>query len=272
MSTEQQERWQVSGSAAELYERYTVTWMFEPLARRLLARVPLRPGSRVLDVACGTGIVARLAAPLVAPDGQVIGVDLNDAMLAWARSLSAEAGLTIEWRQGDAIALGFPDAAFDAVLCQQGLQFFPNGAGALREMARVLAPGGTLAVAVWGEPGPFIHSLALGLSTFAGEGVGAQCLAPYRLSDLTALQAIAHDAGLAAAVTCTEVVHRRVEATQEWLLRFSAGLPYGPAVAAMAPATRARMLRDVAASLKPYWINDHFSVPQDNHLLYFTKL
>ena len=272
MTTEQRERWQVSGSAAELYERYTVTWMFEPLARKLLARVPLRPGSRVLDVACGTGVIARLAAPLVAPEGRVIGVDLNEAMLACARKLSLEAGLAIEWRQGDASALGFADAAFDAVLCQQGLQFFPDGAGALREMARVLAPGGTLALAVWGEPGAFIRSLAAGLSAFAGEGVGKQCLAPYRLSEPAALQALAHEAGLAGAVIRTEVVHRRVEATQEWLLRFSSGLPYGPPVAAMAPAHRAQLLREVAASLKPYWISDHFSVPQDNHLLYFTKL
>jgi ubiquinone/menaquinone biosynthesis C-methylase UbiE len=271
MATAQQERWQVDGSAAELYERYTVAWMFEPLARRVLGGVRLRPGSRVLDVACGTGIVARLAAPLVAPDGQVVGVDLNDAMLACARKLSAQAGLAIEWRQRDAIALRFPDSAFDAVLCQQGLQFFPDRAGALREMVRVLAPGGTLAVAVWGEPGPFIRSLAFGLSAFAGEAVGNQCLAPYSLADATALQTLAHEAGLAGAVIRTEVIHRRIEATQEWLLRFSSGLPYGPAVAAIAPATRARMLRDVATSLKQNWITDHFSVPQDNHLLYYTK-
>lgn len=82
----EQDRWQMSGSEAEAYDQYKVPRLFEPLARLFLDRVPLRVGSRVLDVACGSGVVARLAAPRVAPSGKVVGLDLNEEMLAVARA------------------------------------------------------------------------------------------------------------------------------------------------------------------------------------------
>jgi ubiquinone/menaquinone biosynthesis C-methylase UbiE len=270
MEIEQQERWQISGNAAELYERYMVASMFEQLARQLLAHAPLAAGSRVLDVACGTGIVARLAAPRVAPGGTVTGVDLNAGMLAYARSAAQAAGLSIEWRQGDANDLRLPGSAFDLVFCQQGLQFFPDKAGALREMRRVLAPGGTIAIAVLGGPGPFIPLVAAGFERCGDAQLAKQCLAPYALADAQSLRALANEAGLHHARIRTESLTRRVEPTQQWLIRFSSGLPYGPAVAAMDPAARAEMVRVIAAGLKDYWDKDHFAVPQDNHLLYFT--
>jgi SAM-dependent methyltransferase len=267
---EEPERWQLSGSAAELYERYTVAWMFEPLARQLIERLPLRSGSRVLDVACGTGIVARLAASRVAPDGRAVGVDINAGMLTTARKVAHAAGLDIEFGEGDANALAFPDAAFDAVLCQQGLQFFLDRAGALREMRRVLAPHGTIGIAVWGDPGPFTRSLADALSRHIGPKVGLQCLAPFALSNPQLLRGLADESGLAGAELRTVSLIRRVEPTQDWLIKYSSGLPYGEAVAAMSAAARAEVVRHVASSLKPYWDTDHFAVPQDNHLLYFT--
>ena len=137
MAMEQQDRWQVSGNAAELYERYIVSRLHEPLAREILADVPLGAGDRVLDVACGTGIAARLAASRVLPGGSVVGLDMNVGMLAMARACSEQEELNIEWRQDEANALPFDDASFDVVLCQQGLQFFPDKAGrAPRNAAR----------------------------------------------------------------------------------------------------------------------------------------
>jgi ubiquinone/menaquinone biosynthesis C-methylase UbiE len=133
----------------EAYERIQVPAIFAPAAQDLLRTVALQPGERVLDVACGTGIVARLAAPQVGPSGQVAGLDLNEGMLAVARAQAASQGLPIEWHQGDATQLPFPDAAFDVVLCQQGLQFIADRRAALREMRRVLVPGGRAAVSTW---------------------------------------------------------------------------------------------------------------------------
>jgi len=131
---------QVSGNAAELYERYAVPFVLGPWAPELVELAALQPGESVLDLACGTGVVARLVAPRVGTTGQVIGVDLNAGMLAVARALPAPSGSAIDWVQGSATALELPDRSIDVVLCQQGLQFFPEKLAALREMHRVLVP------------------------------------------------------------------------------------------------------------------------------------
>jgi ubiquinone/menaquinone biosynthesis C-methylase UbiE len=127
---------------AEMYENYFVPAMFRPWATILLSLAAPQAGERVLDVACGTGIVARQAAPLAGAEGQVVGLDMNPAMLGVARAVPAPAGATISWQEGNAMALPFPDGVFDLVLCQHGLQFFPDRAMAVREMRRVLKPGG----------------------------------------------------------------------------------------------------------------------------------
>ena len=134
MSTTTREQWQLERASAEAYERYAVASWSGPLAARLVALAAPREGERVLDVACGTGIVARLA---VGAGGSVAGVDLNEGMLAVAR----EQAPAIDWRQGDVEALPVADGAFDLVACQQGLQFFGHRAAALAEMRRALAPG-----------------------------------------------------------------------------------------------------------------------------------
>lgn len=133
---------------AETYERYFVPAMFLPWTTILLRHAAPRSRERVLDVACGTGIVARQVAPLVGADGQVVALDMNPAMLAVARALPAPSGATINWQEGNAMPLPFPDGAFDVVLCQHGLQFIPDRAGAVREMCRVLMPGGRAVVIV----------------------------------------------------------------------------------------------------------------------------
>jgi ubiquinone/menaquinone biosynthesis C-methylase UbiE len=127
------------GNAAENYERYFVPAIGAPLASDLIDAASLRPGERVLDVACGTGVVTRLAAGHVGAAGNVSGVDINPGMLAVARE-NAPAASSIEWYEGSAEALPFADATFDVVLCQMGLQFFPDKPKALQEMRRVLTP------------------------------------------------------------------------------------------------------------------------------------
>src|SRR3954453_19089590 len=145
----QQERYQLGAGAAEGYERNYVPVMFAPLAEQLLDSVALRPGHRILDVACGTGIVARCAARRLDGEGRVAGLDLNVRMLDVARSVSASEGLAIEWYEGSAFALPFADGSFDVVLCRQALQFFPDRPAALQKMHRTLTTNGQLAVSVF---------------------------------------------------------------------------------------------------------------------------
>src|SRR5262249_13923549 len=131
------------------YERYLVPAIFGPWAADLLALAAPQPGERVLDLACGTGAVARLTAERVGTAGAVIGLDLNPGMTELARSLPAPRGAAVEWRVGTALELPFTNATFDLALCQQGLQFFSDRAAALGETRRVLRSGGRLALSVW---------------------------------------------------------------------------------------------------------------------------
>ena len=119
-------QFQLQGDAAERYERWAVPFVVGPWVPGLLDLAALRPGERVLDIATGTGLVARLAARRVTPGGTVIGLDLNEGMLKAAERLPLPPDLAIGWRQGSALALPLFDGAFDVVLCQQGLQFFPD--------------------------------------------------------------------------------------------------------------------------------------------------
>jgi ubiquinone/menaquinone biosynthesis C-methylase UbiE len=132
---------------AEIYEREMVPAIFARWAPDTIELAQVRTGQRVLDVACGTGVVTRLLADRVGPSGRVVGLDLSPVMLAAARARVRNAN--VEWREASAQSIPLPDGAFDAVVCQQGLQFFPDKAMALAEMRRVLVPGGRLALAVW---------------------------------------------------------------------------------------------------------------------------
>ena len=265
------EQWQVGGSAPESYERFAVGRLFRQLAERFLEGVPLRPGQRVLDVACGTGIVARVAAPRVGPSGKVVGLDLNEGMLAVARERSAAEGASITWQQGDATALPFADAEFDVVLCQQGLQFVPDKARALAEMRRVVVPGGLIALAVFGPVNRYDGALAEALARYVDDKVAKLSLARFALGDLGTLQPLLEQAGLDPIDIRTVAITRHVQPTQEWLLESSAGVPYGADIAAMQPPARAAMVREIAAKLKDLWVADRFEVPTDVHLVYARR-
>lgn len=156
------ETFQISPEQAEIYESRFVPAIFADWAAPLLDAAGVGLGQSVLDVACGTGILARTAVARVGPTGRVTGLDLNEGMLTVARRLSTD----IEWRQGDAQNLPFSDDRFDVVLCQSALMFFPDATQALREMARVCTPGGVVGVQVYStlddQPayGPWVHMVA----------------------------------------------------------------------------------------------------------------
>lgn len=136
----------------DAYERFLAPSVFEPWAETLLDTVEIAPDSRVLDVASGTGVVARAAARRAGADGSVVASDVSAPMLARSSALAPPSGAApIEYRQAPADALPLEDGHFDVVLCQQGIQFFPAPAVALSEMRRVLRRGGTVGIAVWAD-------------------------------------------------------------------------------------------------------------------------
>jgi SAM-dependent methyltransferase len=139
------EGWQVSTDAAEVYESCFVPAIFGAWADRVADASGMKAGDNVLDVGCGTGVLARAALGRVGPEGRVTGLDLNEGML----TVAARTEPKIAWRPGDATKLPFGDASFDVVVSQFALMYFPDRVAALREMWRTLTAGGRLAVATW---------------------------------------------------------------------------------------------------------------------------
>jgi ubiquinone/menaquinone biosynthesis C-methylase UbiE len=193
----QYERWHMSGSGPELYEQHLVPAIFAPWATYLVEQAALQAGERVLDAACGTGIVARLADPQVGGTGKVVGIDLNPSMVAMARALPAGGTAPIEWREGNMEALPFADGAFDVVLCQQGLQFCTARAAAVRQMHRVLRPGGRLLLGVWRDLQycPYNAAVVNGVTQWVSAEAGKRMSAPCSLGNLEELRSLLKQAG-----------------------------------------------------------------------------
>jgi ubiquinone/menaquinone biosynthesis C-methylase UbiE len=188
--------WQLEGSAAELYQRYLVPAITTKWAEDLVDRA--RPGieEAVLDVACGTGAVARLVAKAGA---NVTGLDLNAGMLAVARGLPSE-GAPIQWIEGSALDLPFPSESFDVVLCQLGLQFFPDQGRALREMHRVLRGTGRAAVSVYSpiERTPGANAFVLALDDIFGANASRIKRGEHSFANARQLDNLLKGAGFAA--------------------------------------------------------------------------
>jgi ubiquinone/menaquinone biosynthesis C-methylase UbiE len=189
--------WQLEGSAAELYQRYLVPAITTKWAEDLVERAQPRPGEAVLDIASGTGVVARLAAKRVR-DGQVIGLDLNPGMLAVARGVPSE-GAPITWVEGSALNLPFPRDSFDVVLCQLGLQFFPDQQQGLREMRRVLRNPGRAALSVYSpiERTPGAYAFVLALDEVLGAGSSRIKRGEHSFTDPAQLETLLKGAGFA---------------------------------------------------------------------------
>jgi len=187
------EEWQVTGDAAEVYERLFVPAIFGRWASQVTAAAHIGPADHVLDVGCGTGALARVAADYVTR-GKIVGVDRNPGMLAVARRVMPG----IDWREGDAKELPFDNASFDVVMSQFALMYFAERRAALSEMMRVLKPGGRLAVAVWG---PFEHATSYVILTDiaqrrCGDMAADVLKAPFVLGNQDELLALFKSAGI----------------------------------------------------------------------------
>lgn len=192
---------------AEAFNQYFGPTLFEPWAPVLLEYAAPRPGERVLDLACATGILTRQVAQRVGENGQVVGVDISPGMLAVARAHPAPAGGRIQWLEGDALALDLPNDSFDLVVCQQGLQFFADRMAAMRETLRVLSKGGRAVLSVWQslDRHPVYQALCEAEARYLGVPV-AEVAAPWSLPDVGDLRSALGGAGF-----------RRVEVTSRAL-------------------------------------------------------
>jgi len=187
--------WQLEGTAPELYERYLVPAITTKWAKDLLERTQPREGEVVLDIACGTGIVARLAAKRMGR-GKVAGLDLNSGMLAVARRVPTE-GASISWIAGSALDLPFRFGSFDVVLCQLGLQFFPDQRKAVGEMRRVLKGSGRATLSVYSHIArtPGANAFALALDDVLGRDASRIKRGEHSVADPAQLEVLLRESG-----------------------------------------------------------------------------
>jgi ubiquinone/menaquinone biosynthesis C-methylase UbiE len=262
MDTSAKTSWRLSGNAPVAWEKYLVPSCVEPFASNLVERVGLSRGERVLDAGCGTGIVARLAAPRVRWRGKVVGLDLNAAMLEVARQASQFIHPPIEWKEGDLTKMPVPDASFDVVLCQFTVQFLPDRQAALREMHRVLAPGGRLAFNVFRgiEHNPGWVPLADALEKHVSREAGDIFRSIFAMRDGDELRSIASGAGFRDVRIESHVETSRYPSFAEFV-RFELESMPTPALWQEFEKAQEPITRDVAAALASYADDDGVSFP-----------
>jgi ubiquinone/menaquinone biosynthesis C-methylase UbiE len=206
---------QVATDAAEIYEAFFVPALFADWPGRVLRAANVQAGDAVLDVACGTGVLAREAANLVGSSGSVVGVDINEGMLAVARQRMPE----VSWKIGPAESLPFEAKSFDRVVSQFGLMFFADQAKAIAEMGRVVRPGGAIAVAVWDslEATPGYAAVAGILDEMFGPEAAKSIQAPYSLGDRQQLRSLFAEAGMDEITIQTVPGKARFSSIEAWI-------------------------------------------------------
>jgi SAM-dependent methyltransferase len=238
--------------AAETYDEVLVPRLFTPCATILLEHLGLHAGETLLDVACGTGIVSRLAAPLLGPSGRVIGRDLNEAMIVRARSHALPRdSASVEFGVSPAVPLDLDDACVDAVTCQQGLQFFPEPGAALSEMRRCLRPGGRVAIAVWFgiDECPLWAALEVGLAEQFGADRATAIRRPFSWPGADALRDGLSGAGFDAIRMFDHTVVMHFEHGVRQAMRALVSTPFSGEVSALDTHDHARMTRTVMRHL-----------------------
>jgi ubiquinone/menaquinone biosynthesis C-methylase UbiE len=262
-----EERWQMTGSGPEAYERHLVPAIFAPWASLLLELARLQPGERVLDAACGTGVVARAARSRVGATGHVTGVDLNPGMLAMARAMAGEAGEIIAWQEGNLEALPFADGAFDVVLCQQGLQFCPDKAAAVAELRRVLRDGGRLALSVWRDIrySPYILAVTGALADHVGAEASRRMSAPCSFGSADALRAVLRQVGFKNVQNRIDVLPMRVSSLEQFLPGQFMASPIAAEIDALDERARVAFFDDIRGRLLPYMDDAGLAVPFEAH-------
>jgi SAM-dependent methyltransferase len=236
---------------------------FARFAKGLLEFAQLNAGDHVLDVACGTGIVARLAWPQVAPSGHVVGLDLNAAMLGVARRATEQAGMPIEWQEGDAASMPLADGTFDVVLCQLGLQYFSERRAALMEMHRLLRASGRLVLSVF-RPVEYNPSHALfadALERHVSAAAAATRRAPFNLCDRDEIRALMAGAAFHDVVVQLDVRIARYPSAEAMIRIMMAGTPLATAMAEADPAVLQTVIAEVTTGLAAFEDDHGLALP-----------
>lgn len=259
----------LSKEAAEGYEQQKVPSLFGPIARATLDVVSLPEGAQIIDVACGTGIISKVAAERLTGQGRIVGTDLNPAMIEVACRTMPATRHRIEWFTCDATELPFENGEFDTAFCQQGLQFFPDKPKALSEIRRVLVTNGRLFLTCWKSVSPLFQAASDSLRYRIGNEIAEQALRPYAFRDCGVISSLLKNAGFEVNEVSTLVVDRHLTPPARRAVRAELlAQPYEQALRASGDATIDAVVEDIIVSLKNYSNGQTITVPSEAHLFW----
>jgi len=260
------ETFQLSEDAAIIYEEQKVPAMFGPLAEATLDIVGLSADDQMLDVACGTGILARRARQRFGKNPRIVGADLNEGMISIARTLNDPFSRSCEWHVADVSKMPFSDDEFSVLYCQQGLQFFPDEDAALREMKRLLRPGGRIALTIWNGASDFFKAMDAAVSRHVDAETGKKFLAPFSYGGgdtlLDRLRSLGFDNLSHRDIT----VDRVIEDPETNVAKEITGVPPGAAVIARGEKVLQAVVDDILDEVAPYRVGNTLVIPQVTHL------
>lgn len=240
----------LSANPPENYERFFVPAIGAPLAVDLVRDAALKPGERVLDAACGTGVVARLAAKHVGPKGAVTGIDLNPGMLGVARKTVTDG--PIQWQEANIESMPLPDSAYDAVFCQLSLQFVDDKKRALKEMRRVLKDGGRVLINLPGPRPELFGVLADGMEHHVSHEAGNFVRNVFSLNKKEELERMLKEAGFKDVKIKSYSKSMKLPTSREFLWQYAYGTPLAPLVAGVDDKARQRLEDEVVAGMKRF--------------------
>lgn len=260
----------LTGSAARAYEEQKVPAMFAPLAQATLALHRVDPDDIVLDVACGTGIVVRTIRDRFGGDPTVTGIDLSEGMIDTARYVCRRDGVVANFFVGDATSTPFQNGQFTFVICQQGLQYFPDEDPALTEIRRVGADGARFVFTVWSRPSPLIVALADSLRIHAGKGLATQSLAPFSWTGSETIVNRMQQAGYTDIAIDEIEVNRVLNNLEHSIPKEILGTPIGPPVASMGGSVLETVAADMLNATAHYRHDDQLVIPQHTYVISAT--
>lgn len=255
-------------SAPEAYEAILVPEVFRPWAELLVSEAPIQEGMHVLDVACGTGIVARCAARVIGARGRATGIDIDPATIEVAKAASLREGLDIDYHCVSATELPFAAGSFDAALCLQGLQYFPDKEKALAELDRVMRPNASLVLATWTAMRECAGNWAM-ICALERRGIDAtDTRKPFALSDPASMRALVEQSGFERISVQTVRRLARFPSVKSFVESIARGAPSSRKALANVPARDwPDFLADVEAQLAPWTRSTHLEFPMASNVL-----
>ena len=260
------ETYQLTNQAAQIYESQKVPAMFRPLAEATVNRIQVDTIDHVLDVACGTGILARVVGEKFPGIQRLVGSDLNQGMLDVARTLTTDEPYKSEWYAADVGSLPFDSQTFSLCFCQQGLQFFPDKENALSEVHRVIRSDGRLVLSVWSEISPLFAILAEALEHHIGTAIAARSLAPFAFRNQEDIENLLTGAGFTGHKIHTLTIERQIGPAHNAIPAEVAGNPVGVEVAEQGAKVLELIVQRVTENLSPYRVGEGYSIPQTTFL------